>query len=47
MPRIIQRYIRNEVLSSFTLSVSVFTLVLFMQNALGLSDMIISVWRKR
>lgn len=42
MPRIIQRYIRNEVLSSFTLSVSVFTLVLFMQNALGLTDMIIT-----
>ncbi|MEK6777479.1 MAG: LPS export ABC transporter permease LptF [bacterium] len=42
MPRIIQRYIRNEILSSFTLSVSVFTLALFMQNALGLSDMIIT-----
>jgi len=42
MPRIIQRYIRNEVLSAFTLSIFVFTLVLFMQNTLGLSDMIIT-----
>lgn len=42
MPRIIQRYIRNEIIASFTLSISVFTLVLFMQNALDLSDMIIT-----
>jgi lipopolysaccharide export system permease protein len=42
MPRIIQKYIRNEILSPFFFSLSVFTLVLFMQNALELSDMIIA-----
>ncbi len=42
MPRTIQKYIRNEILSPFLFSLSVFTLVLFMQNALELSDMIIA-----
>lgn len=42
MPRIIQRYIRNEIVPPFLLSLFVFTLVLFMQNILDLSDMILT-----
>jgi lipopolysaccharide export system permease protein len=42
MAKIIPRYIRKEVLPPLALSLSVFTLVLFMQNALELSNLIIS-----
>ncbi len=42
MRRILPRYIRKEILPPFALSLCVFTLVLFMQNALELSNLIIT-----
>jgi lipopolysaccharide export system permease protein len=42
MPKIIQRYIRHEILPPFFLSLWVFTLVLFMENALDLGDLVIT-----
>ena len=42
MTRIIQTYIRNEILPPFLLALSVFTLLLLMQSALDLSNMIIA-----
>ncbi|MDX1762860.1 MAG: LPS export ABC transporter permease LptF, partial [bacterium] len=42
MAPIIQRYIRNEVLPPFLLALSVFTLLLLMQSAMDLSNMVIA-----
>ncbi len=42
MHSIIQKYIRYEILPPFFLALSVFTLVLFMENALNLGDMVIT-----
>ncbi len=42
MTKILPRYIRKEILPPFVLSLCVFTLVLFMQNALELSNLIIT-----
>ncbi|NOY53273.1 MAG: LPS export ABC transporter permease LptF [Deltaproteobacteria bacterium] len=42
MKRILPRYIQKEILPPFVLSLGIFTLVLFMQNALELSNLIIT-----
>ncbi len=42
MPRLIERYIRREILPPFLLALVVFTLILFMQSALELSEMIVA-----